>query len=159
MYQLFLGHSSADGELARLIKAEVEATNKATVYLAEDDVQPGADLVAKVKKALLACDAIAVLVTRQSHHNIWVNQEIGFALRDKPAIPLVEKGVDVSSFGMLTGVEHLSFDPASPQAAISDLNAFIAKQSFSKNAQLLGGLLFLVGVLVILDRARDGGAS
>lgn len=154
MYQLFLGHSSADADLARLIKAEVEATKKATVYLAEDDVQPGADLVAKVKKNLLACDAIAVLITRQSHSNIWVNQEIGFALRDKPAIPLVEIGVDVSSFGMLTGVEHLPFDPASPQAAISDLNSFIAKQSFSKNAQVLGGLLFLVGVLVILDRAR-----
>jgi hypothetical protein len=121
--------------------------------MAGDDVQPGGILVDKVKKAIDACDAVVVLITRQSQHSPWVNQEIGFALsKEKLVIPLVEAGVDVSSHGMLAGLEHVTVDPADPQKAVASLSAFITKRAFTKEVQQLGWIVAIAGVLVLLSR-------
>jgi hypothetical protein len=66
MYQVFLSHSAADADLGRLIQAEVERTGRATVYLAEQCVQPGQQLAAKIQQAIRTSDAVVVLITRRS---------------------------------------------------------------------------------------------
>jgi TIR domain len=54
---LFLSHATADSPLAARIRNHVEETGKATVYLAELDVQPGRLLADKVQAEIRRSDA------------------------------------------------------------------------------------------------------
>ena len=156
MLNVFLSHAVLDESMARLFKTEVEATRKATVYLAVDDVEPGAALVEEITKAIGNSDAFVVLVTRQSQYRPWVNQEIGIAKgKSKLIFPLVEAGVDVSEYGVLAGIKYVSVDPADPSGAVASLSALISKRSLAKDLQELGAILVLVGVLIFLGGQTD----
>jgi len=155
MYRVFLSHSHADAEHGRLIKAEVEATGRATIYLAEEDIALGRPLAAKVQKAIRQSDAVVVLLTRSSETSAWVNQEIGYALRDKPVFPLVESGVEIRGFAMLAGLEYASFHPESPGEALNHLSAFIERKAAEKDVQQLVAILVLVAVLVVISYGSE----
>jgi hypothetical protein len=156
MYQVFLSHSTADADLGLLIQAEVERTGRANVYLAEQHPQLGRQLADKIRKAILQSDAVVVLLTLRSQTSTWVNQEIGFALRDKLVIPLVEAGVDKSHFALLAGYEYTEFDPADPATAIETLRAFVVRKADQKDLRELIAILVLVGVVAVIALGSEG---
>lgn len=142
--------------IGRLVKTDIETTGRARVYLAEEDVQLGAMVTAKVQAAIRRSDAVVVLITHQSETSAWVNHEIGYALRDKLVIPLVEIGVDMNRFGMLGGYEYAKFEPTNPREAILALNELVLRKAGQKDMQQLITILLLVGLLVILAYGTEG---
>ena len=160
MFHLFLSHSSADAPLALRIKTHIEETGGAQVYLAELDVEPGADLAAKVQTEIRRSDATIVLLTRNAIESAYVNQEVGFALNGQIVIPIVEKGFDRSRLGMLQGREYIEIDPSSPDDSLSRLNAYVIARTRRKDQAELILLLGLAGLLVLLAlNSGQGGAG
>jgi hypothetical protein len=159
MFQLFLSHSSTDAGLALRIKQHIEETGRATVYLAELDVQPGVDLAAKVQAEIRKSDATIVLFTHHALASAYVNQEVGFALNGKVVIPIVEKGIDKGRLGMLQGREFIEMDPAAPDESLSRLNAYVLERARRKDQELVL-LLGMVGLVVLLGLgSSEGGAG
>jgi hypothetical protein len=65
-----------------------------------------------------------VLITSNSIDSAFVQQEVGLARAfDKPIVPIVEKGADISRLGILREVEYLALDLASPEAALAKISA------------------------------------
>lgn len=147
---VFLSHSTVDHELGLKVKAAIEATGAARVYLAELDVQVGAVLAEKLMAEVRRSDAVVLLFTPHAASSAYVHQELGFALRDKPVLPLVERGVSPTNLGMLAGREYLTFDPADPTEAFGRLGAFVAGMARAKDRRELQILIGAIGVLVIL---------
>jgi TIR domain len=149
MYKLFVSHSTKDSDLARLIKAEVEGTGRAHVYLAEDDVQLGIPIELKVRRNLRSADAVLVLVTRNGLDSQWVQQEVGAAVADKLVIPMVERGADTDRLGMISSRERLYFGPDNAADAITALAKYIASKAGEKNAKELAFLLLIAAGLFL----------
>jgi nucleoside 2-deoxyribosyltransferase len=111
---IFFSHGTADYPIVESFKNELEQM-KSEVYLFEHDCQPNQDITNKVQKNIDRADIVTVLLTKQSEHSAYVQQEIGYAERArKPILPLVETGKDPNSLAMLTGRQYISFDPSDP---------------------------------------------
>jgi hypothetical protein len=149
-FKVFLSHSTVDEELSQKVKAAIEATGTARVYLAELDIQVGAVLADKLMAEVRRSDAVVLLFTKHAARSAFVHQEIGFALRDKPVLPLVERGVPAANLGMLAGREYLPFDPTDPTDAIERLGSFVAGLARAKDRRELQMLMGAIGVLLIL---------
>ncbi|MEO8613270.1 MAG: toll/interleukin-1 receptor domain-containing protein [Chloroflexota bacterium] len=76
---IFISHSSQDGELARLIKRQIELCFDNNVEAFAADINPGEDWFIKVMGKLNAADAIVVLITHYSvNSSHWVWFELGY---------------------------------------------------------------------------------
>ena len=64
-YSVFLSHSAKDFEWAAWVKKEAALVGM-QVYLFEHDPKPGTYVAAKVQQAIRMCDAVVVLLTRNS---------------------------------------------------------------------------------------------
>ncbi len=136
---LFLSHASADGALCEEIERHLSVLGVHT-YLAEHDNQAGRLLVDKIREAIRRSDLVVVLLTRAAYQSDYVKQEVGVALEaGKLVIPMLDVTVerDPSRSDMLTGIEHISLDPAAPTsalAALSDRVASLAAQQTQRSA-------------------------
>ena len=159
-YRVFLSHSHRDEDLARLIKREVEAASKVTVYLAEDDLQPGTPLTKKVVSNIKSSDALLVLVTQSSQSAPWVQQEIGAAVASyvasgKLVVPLIERGADTSRLGMIAGLERITLDPDSVGSMTASLARFFGDRASAKDRNELILVVVAAAVLVWLGSQDD----
>ena len=94
-----------------------------SVYLAENDPQPGVNLASKVVTEIRACDAMVVLLADGGASSAWVQLEIGAALTaGKFIVPIVQKGTDVK-MGALAGLECIEVDFASPGDAAATISS------------------------------------
>jgi len=109
-YRVFISHSAQDQglviSLANLLsKFGVEA------FVAEWYLTPGERLDKKVFEQIKKSDCIVALLTRNGMRSSWVQQEIGYSLqRDKPVIPMVEKGIESKDLAALQGREYIEYD-------------------------------------------------
>ena len=153
-FKVFISHSTRDKGLVDMLRAVLERIGIQTV-VAEDVAQPGERLTWKIQKLLDDSDCVVVLLTRHGTRSQWVQNEVGLALgKEKPIVPLVEKGVQVG--GILHDLEYIEFDRQNPDSAISKTASFLqklaAKKSQEENLLLgLGGLLIF---LLLLGRAE-----
>jgi hypothetical protein len=174
--EVFLSHSCDDRQHVALVKRQIEALG-VDVYLAEHDPRPGTSIAAKVQEAIKRCHAVVVLITGNSIDSAFVQHEVGIARAfEKPIVPIVEKGVDVSRLGILREVEYLELDLASPEEALArvseSLRPLVLAQVPTANVSLtvtapkpleltdtllVVGLALLLGFLVI-SLASSGGS-
>jgi len=150
-YNIFLSHSEVDQKWVKWI-ADNARNIDINVYMYEYDIQPGTSIAAKVQSAIENCQALVVLLTPNSEYSPYVQQEIGFAhTKDKPIIPLVQPGVSQRCLAMLTGAEYITFNPNSPESALSQLLGYFKKLKEVREtdqAILMGlGTLFLLALL------------
>lgn len=132
MLRIFFSHGAGDREIAELYKTQIEQMNM-SVYLFEQDQQPGRSVAEKVKQEIRNADIFLVLLTRKSQYSPYVQQEIGCAeLAGKPIIPLVEAGTDRRALGMLEGREYISFDADDAYRALSGTQTYLHKHEMSK---------------------------
>lgn len=153
-YNIFFSHSGVDKDWAAWI-AQATTNSGIGVYLFEHDPKPGVQLAEKIKAAISGADALVVLLTSRSQSSAYVQQEIGYAeAQRKLIIPLVWAGVQKPTLAMLEGREYVSFDPASPQAALGTMVTYLQQLKAKKEAtQALVGL----GALVIAAFVLLGG--
>ncbi len=145
-YSVFLSHSGKDSEWAAWVKREAALVGL-TVYLFEHDLQPGTYVAAKVQQAIRMCDAMVVLLTRNSEASPYVQQEIGFAqAAQKPVVPLVWPDVQTKNLAMLEGREYVRFDPARANIALPPVLEYLKK--LKAKQELAISILALAGLVV-----------
>ncbi len=140
---IFFSHGTADYPIVESFKNELEQMNS-EVYLFEHDRQPN-----KVQKNIDRADIVTVLLTKQSEHSAYVQQEIGYAERArKPILPLVETGTDPNSLAMLTGRQYISFDPSDPYRSLSAMQTFI--HNHEREALYAGAAAATAAIIILV---------
>lgn len=120
--RIFFSHSSRDSDWVQRVAAQATAAG-VDVYLAEHDVSPGQQLSEKVTRAIEECDAVIVLLSKNSLASIYVQQEIGVAHHArKLVIPILMDDAVGTDLGILNGREYIPLDPAAPHEALSRLS-------------------------------------
>ena len=144
---IFFSHGTADYPIVESFKNELEQM-KSEVYLFEHDRQPNQDITNKVQKNIDRADIVTVLLTKQSEHSAYVQQEIGYAERArKPILPLVETGTDPNSLAMLTGRQYISFDPSDPYRSLSAMQTFI--HNHEREALYVGAAAATAAIIIL----------
>jgi hypothetical protein len=166
--KVFLSHASADKAEVELVREQLELSAAGVdVYLAEGNPGPGTMLTKKVQDAIKRADLVVVLFTEQGMNSGYVHQEIGYALaHNKIVVPIVDKSVDTSRLGMLTGVEWISVDLTDPAGTMAVLSAQLAplirKQAAAKRqselVEGLAGALLLMFAAYLFARSTAGNA-
>lgn len=164
--EVFLSHSNADKAHVDVVARQIAALG-ITVYLAEDNPQPGTVLADKVRAAIHRSKAFVVLITTTSINSAYVMQEVGIAKEHGvPIIPIIEKGIDVRALGVLQGLDYLEYDPTEPAEAmakiVQSLQPFVLRQM--PTGPDAGTTIVLVGVGLLLgfllfSALSEGGAA
>lgn len=146
-YKVFISHSTSDRGLIIYL---ANLLNKFGVksFVAEWYLTPGEPLDKKVFSQIDKSDCVVALLTRNGIRANWVQQEIGYSLKqDKPVIPIVEKGVrDIAT---LQGKEYIEYDPYKYQEALIKLSTFVKSLKLKKEEKEKA-LLVLVALLVFV---------
>ncbi len=156
---VFVSHSTADAALVDYVRRLAEAQGL-QVYVAEHDPQPGTQLADKVRKNILAADAVIVLLTLSSINSPYVHQEIGVAQgARKLVVPLVHPTLVGEDLAMLNGSEYIVFDPealaTNTPDLVGQLKQIADRARLRDTAQALLVAALVVGILYGL--AQDGG--
>lgn len=149
-YTVFVGHSGDDYDLVEAIQ-DAARPKGIRVYTYEQDLQPGADLSAKLQRRIRSADVLVVLLTEDGAFNPTVNQEVGIAKEAGTTIvPVIdEKAVSISELPFLQGIEYLPFNRSNPVETVRQLSGHLSrladdKQKRQQRALLLVGAAFLL---------------
>jgi hypothetical protein len=130
---VFLSHSVRDVKWLEEINKEF-IDKDLDLYIAEQDIQPGYNLLNKIEDAIKKCDMFVVLISKRGSRSKWVQSEIGIAIASKKRIvPIIEKGVNVPP--QLLGKEFIRLDPEEPEGAIDSLKTFLSKSKDDKERE------------------------
>lgn len=153
-YRVFISHSTSDQglvtDLANLLtKFGVE------VFVAERYLAPGEPLDRQVFTQIDRSDCIAVLLTQNGLRSNWVQQEVGFALgKNKPVIPVVEKGSNQKNLAALQITKYIEYDPVQPHQALLNASTYLNSVKLKKEEQqknlLIGGAI--LAFLLLLSK-------
>lgn len=131
---VFFSHSSLDSVLVAHV-AEAAQSADLNLYLAEHESTPGARIADKVLTRLEQSWAVLVLITANSAHNVWINQEIGMGVSGrKLVVPIVTPDATNEDFGALTGVEYFRIDPDDPLGSVSQVIVALKAQDAANRA-------------------------
>lgn len=142
--KVFLSHSTKDKLLVDELK-NILSRNQILCYVAEEDVQPGSPLWAKLSANIKDSDCVLVVLTNDGSRSEMVNQEIATAHSlNKQIIPLVETGVKLK--GVLDGREYIELDTKNPYAAINNAGAYLQNFKVKLENQQAFARLVLAGL-------------
>lgn len=145
-YRVFISHSAQDQGLV-ISLSNLLSKFGVEVFVAEWYLTPGERLDKKVLEQIKKSDCIVALLTRNGMRSSWVQQEIGYSLqRDKPVIPMVEKGIEPKDLAALQGREYIEYDRYQYQQALGKLSTYVKSLKLKKEEKekvllVLGGLL------------------
>lgn len=155
VFKVFISHTNGpeDMTIVRKLASNLQLAG-VTVYVAEDDRQPGNYLAKKIKQNILNSDWVIGLWTQYSSKSAYVNQELGFAEGRKPYALLVQNGVPIKGFP--EGREYISFNPSDPMLGLKQMAEFIQGRKYKKDEDaeaaeaFLVILLFVMGLLLLM---------
>lgn len=134
MLKAFLSHSSEDAALARSIQSYCLGL-QISLYLYEDDAQPGRAISDKLASRIRESDALFALLTPSAAASASVQAEIGAAIANgKWIVPFVQRGVPVEQLVFLQGREWILFDPDDKQSGLEQLAAYFRRLSMQQAA-------------------------
>jgi len=146
-YKVFISHSTQDQGLV-ISLANLLSKFGVEVFVAEWYLSPGERLDTKVFGQIEKSDCVVVLLTRNGIRSNWVQQEIGYSLKNpnRPLIPVVEKGIDPRELAALQLRDYVEYDPAQYQQALMKLSTYVGSLKLKKGEQektllVVGGLL------------------
>ena len=146
-YKVFISHSTTDRGLIIYLANLLNKFGVESV-VAEWYLTPGEPLDKKVFDQIDKSNCVVALLTRNGIRSNWVQQEIGYSLKqDKPIIPIVEKGV--KDLAALEGKEYIEYDPYQYQEALIKLSTFVKSLKLKKEEKEKA-LLVLVALLVFV---------
>lgn len=137
--KLFFSHSNRDAVWVHAVNTQLEKLG-ITVYLAEQDLQPGRLLDVKLQRQIDLCDAMVVLLTEAAAVSPIVREEIGYAIgAGKLVVPLVAPAVaqNPALLGMLNGREYILFDIESPGEGLLKLAQWAQEQVHKEQQAIL----------------------
>lgn len=146
-YKVFISHSTSDRGLIIYLANLLNRFGVEPV-VAEWYLTPGEPLDKKVFDQIDKSDCVVALLTRNGIRSNWVQQEIGYSLKqDKTVIPIVERGV--KDLAALEGKEYIEYDPYKYQEALIKLSTFV-KSLRLKKEEKEKALLVLLALLVLV---------
>ena len=87
--KIFISHASADIEIARSLKTELELIG-ATIWMAADQIQGGANFAKEITESISTSDAVLVLLSPDSIASPHVKREVNLTIdRQKTLIPVL----------------------------------------------------------------------
>lgn len=116
-------------------------------YVASWYLTPGERIDDKVFQQIQESDCVVALLTQSGTRSNWVNQEIGYAIREgRQIIPLVQKGTDHSDLGALQNRDYIEYDPREPQPALIKTSSYVGSLKLKKDERekallVAGGIL------------------
>lgn len=156
-YKVFISHSTQDQGLV-ISLANLLSKFGVEVFVAEWYLSPGERLDTKVFGQIEKSDCVVVLLTRNGMRSNWVQQEIGYSLKNpnRPLIPVVEKGIDPRELAALQLRDYVEYDPNQYQQALMKLSTYVRSLKLKKEEQekallVVGGLL---AFLLLLSAGR-----
>jgi hypothetical protein len=91
---LFISYSSENYDKVKLIKKELENHPLFEPLVIADKRKPNNALGKLIREGIDSAYCIIPILSPQSYHTQWINQEIGYAIaKDKHIIPIVESTV------------------------------------------------------------------
>lgn len=78
-FKVFLSHRDTFKKETACLKEYLGNYNLAC-FVAHEDIVPDEHWLLEIKRALLSCDIVVALITKDFHESVWTNQEIGIAL-------------------------------------------------------------------------------
>lgn len=156
-YKVFISHSSRDQGLV-ISLANLLSKFGVEVFVAEWYLSPGERLDTKVFGQIEKSDCVVALLTREGIRSGWVHEEIGYSLqRNRPIIPIVEKGVDPKDLAALQGRDYIEYNPDQYQQALMKLSTYVGSLKLKREEQektllVVGGLL---AFLLLLSAGRQ----
>ena len=76
--EVFLSHADEDKKIARQIADEM-IKHGVNVFVAHDDIEPGANWKSVLTEKINQCDVFLILLTKNFHPAEWTEQEVGIA--------------------------------------------------------------------------------
>lgn len=159
-YKVFISHSTRDQGLV-ISLANLLSKYGVEVFVAEWYLAPDERLDKKVFGRITNSDCVVVLLTQNGIRSNWVQQEIGYALsagfgKDKPLIPLVEKGIESKDLGALQDKDYIEYNPYWPQEALIRTSTYVRSLKLRKEEQekallIAGGI---IAFLLLLSGGR-----
>lgn len=77
--EVFISHADEDKTTAKEIAVEMRKRQGVNVFVAHDDLDPGANWKSDLTQKIYECDAFVVLLTKDFHSAEWTEQEVGIA--------------------------------------------------------------------------------
>jgi hypothetical protein len=149
VFTVFISHTNGpeDMTVLRRLASNLELAD-VTVYIAEDDRQPGRYLVEKIKEHIQSSDYVIGLWTQDASKSAYVNQELGWTEGKKPYALLVQKGISITGFP--EGKEYILFEPTDPTLGLKQMSHFLSKQKFKKDQDAEAAKAFLVILFAVV---------
>jgi hypothetical protein len=107
---IFISYSSNDIEKVALISSELAGNLDFSPIIIASERESLKPLAAKVADGIRRSEVVVPILTTNSIHTQWINQEIGFAQAlDKQIMPIVEKGIIEQLKGFIHKEVHLPY--------------------------------------------------
>ncbi len=150
-FRVFLAHRASPRD-SPLVTAIHDGLTEQGVecFVAENYREPGRLITEKIEDAILNCDVVIVLWTKEAAASAFVNQEVGFAkARRKLVIPFVEAGVKLEAF--LHGTDLIEFGRDTIEKAINTLDEFVNGLKLGKEQKqlILGICVAVLGIIAL----------
>jgi hypothetical protein len=148
---VFLSHAIADLDLVVKVEQHMRPLD-VKLYKYEDDPQGGGSLALKLDQRIRESDVVVVLLTKNSELRPSLHSEVGIARTlGKLIIPVIELGLDAHQFVFLQGLEWVVLDTANIDHTLLQLQLSVKhyQDAAHDNAQVIGVLLILIGVLLV----------
>lgn len=148
-YSIFVSHSFKNHDIVEKMAKSLRQPD-AELYVAEADRQYGESLPSKIMKAIDACDAVIVIITKEANGSASMNQEVGYALgKEKLIIPMVEEGTKVGV--LLQGLEFVEFSLSRLEEALGKIVTYVAKKASTKrmNTKKEQNVLLFLGIALV----------
>ncbi len=125
-FLVFLSHSAKDKEYLEVVRGAVRGSG-AHLYVAEENITPGARLSKKIRSKIDDCNVFLLLLTENSASSSFVNQEIGYALGlDKFVLPVVIG--ERCPHNLCADIEYIRIDMVDPGPSIRAIRSVIKQR-------------------------------
>jgi hypothetical protein len=112
--KVFLSHTSANRKLAGEVRAKLLGEG-IDLFVAHDVIETDKEWIEEIKVALVTCEVLVALFTKDFRDSSWCDQEVGHALGRGIKVVSVKYGAD--PHGFVFPKQAFEVSPDDPQAA------------------------------------------
>lgn len=129
-FRLFISHIHTDKELVSNLKIELSKYG-VDGFVAHEDIQPSAEWLPEIDKALGTCDGLMPVITNEFHKSLWVDQEVGFCIgRRILVIPLT---IDLIPYGFMSQYQALKGKDKIPPDIAKNIFSILITHDLTKS--------------------------
>jgi hypothetical protein len=150
-FRLFLSHVSAHKVAVSSLKASLRKLG-VSAFVAHADIEPAAEWLEEIDRALRSMQAMAALLTVDFHESKWTDQEVGVAIAR--GVSIVPVSLGLMPYGFIAKQQALFGDLTQPDKLALEIVAALEKQR-ATGAPIREALVLALEVAGSFADARD----